>query len=75
MVYNEELKSFHFVENIQGRAYNFLITQNEFSYSIEQDGVVIGEIQWDEPWKQISGGALSPKIIELVGDKIEANFW
>ena len=71
---NNQLESFYFKETIHGVEHDYRITQHDCHYGIEKDGILIGEIQCDETWKQISDEPLSAAIVELIGDKIEAHF-
>lgn len=69
----EELYSFPYRETIGGVEHNYRITENGDRYGIEQDGMVIAEVAYDERWQQLSGKPLSQELLYSIGDHIESH--
>ena len=47
----DQLESYNFKENIDGKEHDYRITMNDCKYSVKQDGILVAEIQYDETWK------------------------
>lgn len=70
----QEMHSFPYEATVDGKDHFYRITQQHEKYGVEQDGVVIAELAHEDGWRQLSGTALSKKLLESICDHIEAHY-
>ena len=71
-IWKTDWKASTLKKTLTGKEHDYRITMNDCKYSVEQDGILVAEIQYDETWKQISGEPLSDEIVESIGHAIVA---
>ena len=71
----EILETFTFCELEQKKEHSYRVTAHEQQYALERDGRFIAELNHGNgTWEQASGTPLSTKLINKIGDRIEAHY-
>jgi hypothetical protein len=70
----EQLHSFPYEAQIGGVQHYYRITENNGSFGIEQDGVVIATVEHSAgKWLQLSGKPLTAELLESICNHIESH--
>lgn len=73
---DEQLQSFPYDATIRGKEHHYRITEDEYRFGVEQDGIVIAVLEnRDGFWKQVSGPDLENDLLESICDHIEAHYY
>ncbi|MGF7083007.1 hypothetical protein [Mucilaginibacter sp. UYCu711] len=71
---NENRETIYFKETIEGNEHYYRIFMTDDHFDVIHDGRIIGQLQHDSEWKQISGDHLSPACIAKIGEKNEDHY-
>ncbi|SDF28751.1 hypothetical protein SAMN05216464_115125 [Mucilaginibacter pineti] len=70
----QELNSFPYDAMVAGKEHHYRLTENEGSFGVEQDGVVIATVQnVGRGWKQTSGVPLSEELLKSICAHIQSH--
>jgi hypothetical protein len=71
---NGELNSFSYEAYVGGKEHFCRITQQYEKYGVEQDGIIIAGVQYNDAWQQVSGEPRSREMVNCICDHIEAQY-
>ncbi len=61
----DQSESFNFKENIDGKEHDYRITMNDCKYSVEQDGILVAKIQYDDTGSRFLVSPYQMRLLNL----------